>query len=798
MELSYNWLNQYVSLKDISALQLRDLLTNAGLEVEGVYPLAQGTHLVVGHVLECKDHPDSDHLHVCQVQINEDTVSQIVCGASNVAANQKVIVAMPGAQLPAITIKKSVIRGVESNGMICSLSELGVDKKRLSEHQLSGIEILPDTAIVGADPLKLLGLDDVILDVSLTPNRSDCLSLWAMAKEVAAIIDRPCQLPISSAIKKQTLKTQLTIQSSTERCCKFLGQIVNKVTVKESPVWLKQALMSVGIKSINNIVDISNYVMMETGQPLHFYDCHKLPSKEITVSDQVKGQYQALDGQTYDIEPGDLMIQSAGNNIGIAGIMGGDDSKIDENTTAILIEAAIFDRVSIRKTSRRLNLATEASIHFQKGIDPLAPEKAIARSIELLTTLADATDIESLVVFDQLNYQPTTIEVTLQKINRHLGTNIDQSTVVNIFKRLDLNPEVNDGIITVTVPSYRTDLVEAVDLIEEVIRIVGYDQITSTLPVMPTTIGCYSYEGKHSNQVKQLCASLGFNEIISYSLVSTTHIQRSIMPLQQPVQLANPMSEDRAYYRMSLLPSMMDVIAYNQARSLEHWSLFEVGNVYDNQGTQQERLALSLSKQHVLNQWQNLTVPGDFFAMKGKILTLLQRLGFDEKRVHVVVCQQNYELLHPNQSADIYLDKTLIGCFGMLHPKMKTVYDVDDCVVAEINLSAIYQSRPAKVKYQATSKYPSISYDVSFIVNDAILAGDIMDKVKKTGGKLVQHVSVFDVYKGKGIDDDKKSLAIKIVYQSFDKTLTENDVLPIHQTIIEVIQKDFNAIYRDK
>ena len=384
MKISKKWLSQYMDLSDMSIEEIADKITSAGLEVEGIEKMSQGSNLVIGKVISCEDHPDSDHLHVCQVDLG-DKIEQIVCGAPNVTAGQKVIVARVGAKLLGGDIKAGVIRGQESNGMICSLLELGVDPHQLSEESKNGIEVLDEDAPVGNEnPLGYLALDDEILDVGLTPNRNDCMAAWSMALETGAILHKEVNIPYVEGASNVGEASRLIVRSETEKCPLFLGKVINSVTIKPSPKWMQELLMAAGMKSINNVVDISNIVMLETGQPLHFYDLDAIPAQEITVKDQQRFDYTALDGESYHIEEDDIVITTEGKPIGIAGIMGGDDSKIEETTKGIIIEAAIFHHVSIRNTSRRLNLGTDASVRYQKGIEPMATFKAVDRAVQLL------------------------------------------------------------------------------------------------------------------------------------------------------------------------------------------------------------------------------------------------------------------------------------------------------------------------------------------------------------------------------------------------------------------------------
>lgn len=796
MRLSYNVLKNYVDLHDITPKQLADAITSCGLEVEGIESIAYATKLTIGHVLECVDHPDSDHLHICQVDVGCD-VRQIVCGAPNVAKGQKVIVALPGCKLNGGDIKEGVIRGQESKGMICSLAELGVDKKQLTEQQLAGIEVLPQDAVVGnTDVLGYLSLDDTILDVGLTPNRNDCLAMWAMAKEVGAILNRNVSLPDYHVEVREEPST-LHVESQTEKCPVFLGKVINHVTIKESPKWMQDALHGAGIKSINNVVDISNLVMLETGQPLHFYDLAKIPAKEITVKQGLNETYTALDGIDYEIKEDDIMITTDGKAIGIAGIMGGDDSKIDEETTGIIIEAASFNHVCIRNSARRFNLNTEAAMHFIKGVDPLACVKAMERSVQLLMEYADATGIEETVQAGTLEDAEKQVSVTLSKVNEVLGTTFTMEEAVDPLARLDFKPVVDGDTIICTIPSYRTDIFIAEDLIEEIIRIRGFDHIISTLPVMPTTLGELAVNERKRRMIKTVLNGLGLTEIVTYSLVSKKHIEQSVMPLESCIELANPISDERRYYRTSLMPSMLDTIAFNQARSQSNWGLFEIAQVFDGNQKQQERLTMAISNTMVQSKWQKINLIGDFYIMKGRIMAVLEELGFDEKRVIIKENDIDTNTFHPLQSAAIYLGKELLGVFGRVHPAKEKEYDIDRCVIAELNLSVVYDAKPAKIKFQPICKYPAVSYDLALIVDDEVKVGDILACIRKAAGRLLTEVEVFDIYRGIGIPEGKKSVAVSLVYQSNEKTLTEQDITPVNEKVMENLKKTVHAQLRE-
>lgn len=796
MRVTYNWLKQYIDLSDVSAEQLALAMTKGGLEVEGSEKQAQATKLVIGKVVSCVMHPNSDHLHCCEVDCGEASLRKIVCGAPNVAQGQKVIVALPGCQLPGGEIKSGIVRGEQSDGMICALFELGVDKKTLTPEQLAGIEVLAEDAPVGnTEVLAYLGLDDTIYDVGLTPNRSDCYSMWSLAKDVAAILDKPCHLPDYSYQTEKTAST-LQVSSLTDKCPVFYGTIINHVTIGPSPKWMVDQLHAAGIKAINNVVDISNYVMLETGQPLHFYDLAKIPAKEITVKTGLDEYYRALDGNDYKVNADDIMITTQGKAIGYAGIMGGDDSKIDESTQGIIIEAAIFNSVSIRNTSRRLDLATEAATRFAKGIDPLAGQKATERSIQLLLELADASGVEETVVYGSPEQQKHEVTANYQKINSLLGTHFTEAEIVQVFERLDFQPQVSGDEVICQIPSYRTDISIWQDLAEEVIRILGYDHIVSTLPNMPTTQASYATNGLQTRVLQQMLNGNGYSEVRTYSLVSEAKVAEGVLSCGSSVRIENAMGEDRRYFRTSLLPSLLDTVSYNVARGNDEYALFETANVYSDEGVEALHLSLALSATTTCSKWQGVIDKNDFFSVKGLVLTILDKFGYDEKRLTFTPIQNGKEMLHPNKSAEVYLGKKLIGIIGHTHPLCNKKYDIKDTILAELDLSAIFAEKAGKVKFVPITKYPAVYYDLALVVKEEITAAQIVMTIKKAGSSLLKSVEIFDIYRGVGVEPGYKSVAVSIVYQAADKTLTEKDILPVHSQVLDQLARKLDATLR--
>ena len=800
MIISKKWLGQYMDLSDITIEEMAERITDAGLEVEGLEHMSYGTNLCIGKVLTCEDHPDSDHLHVCSVDLGE-SVEQIVCGAPNVAAGQKVIVAKVGAHLRDGDIKAGVIRGVESNGMLCSLVELGVDPHMLSEESKNGIEILAEDAPVGhQDPLGYLGLDDAILDVGLTPNRNDCMAAWSMALETGAILHKPVTLPTYQGSASVGESTNLKVSSETDKCPLFLGKVIKEVTIKPSPKWMQELLLASGMKSINNVVDISNLVMLETGQPLHFYDIDAIPAQEITVKDHQAGTYTALDGVEYELSDDDIVITTEGKPIGIAGIMGGDDSKIEESSRGIIIEAASFNHVSIRNSSRRLNLNTDACIRFQKGIEPLAPFKAMDRAVQLLVEYADAKGIEETVQYGDANYTPISYTVNLDRINKLLATSFEEDEVMGVLSELHFEPTKEGNDIRVNIPSYRTDISMEADIAEEIIRILGYDRLPSTLPYMPATLGALDKRQQMRRRLRDILVNLGYNEAISYSLVSKKMVEDAIMPCKEEnVELASPMSEDRRYVRSSLLPSLLGCVAYNQARNQNDVALFEISNVYGPQYVE-ERIAIAASGSLQKNRWQKFSIDVDFYTIKGLAEAMLEALGFNASRIRV--CENNLDKkhFHPYRSAELYLGKELLGIFGEIHPAMAKEYNVADTYGLEMNLEVLLKNKASKVKFVEVSKYPSVSRDLALVVKDEVKVADIINSIRKNGklGKenIIQNVEVFDVYTGEHVEAGYKSIALSVTFQSNERTLKDKEINEIFNAILETLKKDVNAELR--
>lgn len=799
MQVSIKWLQRYIDMKSMSLTQIATSLTAAGFEVEGISQALPQVHLIIGKIVSIRLHPNADHLHICKVDI-KDKIIQIICGAPNVAANQKVIVALPNAIIKGVSIKETTIRGELSEGMITSLQELGVDKEQLSEESLQGIEILDNSAVIGdKKPLSFLGYDDEYLQLSLTPNRKDCLAYFSLALECGAIFKKPVDIPKSEALFEKGSAPSISVISHTNKSDLFLAKKIHHIKVKPSERWMRDLLHAAGMKSINNVVDISNIVMLETGQPLHFYDLDKVSGKTMSVKDNCEMSFEALDLQTYDISKGDVMIFNDDRAIGIAGIMGGEDSKICEGSKGILVEAAHFNARSIRNSARRLNINSEASIRYQKGIEPMACLKAMNRAIQLLIEYADASQFEKGVQFGNLQEDQHEIRINLKRVFRLLGMQCEEKEVINILTALHLQPVKEKDDILVTIPSYREDLNVEEDIIEEIMRLIGYDSLPATLPATKNSIGKLDRRQKSRRSIRQFLTMQGYQEFITYSLISQKEVADPILSDHKNITMAMPLSEDHKFMRTNLLPSVLKSVAYNQARTIKDIACFEISNIYYEQ-QMEERLCICTSGNLHATRWRHFEIKNDFYTMKGLCESLLEHIGFSLKRVRCKSNTIDIEHFHPYQSAVLYVDNKMIGIFGKLHPLMEARYNVKDVYALECKYEELQHLVPNKIQDQPFSKFPSITRDIAFIVDENKICEDMIQAILKHGvlekENIIKNVEIFDIYKGENIDANKQSIALSITFQSHHKTLKDENINTLYAAIVHTLEKDFQACLR--
>ena len=763
MKLSRKFVTDYIDLDEsLSIKDIAEAMTNVGNEYDTASPLLNCTNLIVGEVMECVDHPDSDHLHVCKVDIGNE-ILDIVCGAPNCRKGIKVIVALAGAKLPGGEIKKGMIRGQVSNGMLCSMAELGLEHKFLSEKDINGICELPLDSVVGSNPIKILGLDDEVIDFELTSNRGDLLSIIGMAYELGTIYKKKVKdIELNYNSNNNDINNEFKIKVETKSCPLFLAKKAINVTIKESPEFIKNRLIASGIRPINNVVDISNYVMLETGQPLHYYDADRLGDTLIVRDANDNEELTTLDNIKRTLSNDDIVIANNSGAVGLAGVMGGLSTEVEEDTKNIIIESAIFDSIKIRKTSKKI-LRSEASNRFEKGLDPKRTYMAIERSCHLLEKYADATIVGGMVKYDKTDASDKIIEISINKINKVLGIELDSNTVKDIYESLGFKVEGND-ILTVTVPSRRLDINIKEDLIEEAGRIYGMDNIKGKLPVLNVITGTYN---KTRRKIKNKLVDLGLNETLSYSLIPYNNVFEFTTENFEPITLADPMSEDRNTLRYSLLYSLKEIYKYNKDRNLENISIFEMGKgFYKEDGIYKEnnKLAILMTGDYYLDI-KNTKV--DFYVIKGVLEELMDYLGYNN-RYRLVVSNLPKEF-HPGQSATIELQGKIVGIIGKLHPNVVK----GDVYALELDLDKVLANRSSRMIYKEISKFPVSTKDLAFVVDKNVTCEELEKIIKKAGGKILNSCELFDLYI---IDENSKSLAFKLVFNDPTHTLSEEEV----------------------
>lgn len=786
MKLSTNFVKDYVDI-DVDVNQLAEDMTRVGNEYDSAGKLINATKLVIGEIVECTDHPDSDHLHLCKVNIGAEVLN-IVCGAPNARKGIKVIVALDGAELPDKTIKRGMIRGQESNGMLCSIAELGLEHKFLKPEDSEGIAELGEDAVVGEDPIKYMGMDDGVIDFELTANRGDLLSILGMAYEIGAIYDKPVkEVDLQHKEQGEDINKTFTSEVKTENCKMLLIKKVEDVEIKESPAFIKNRLIASGIRPINNVVDISNYVMLELGQPLHFYDADRLGNKLVVRMAEEGEKLTTLDGNERTLSSSDIVIADAKHSVGLAGVMGGLETEVEEDTKNIIIESAIFDSVKVRITSNKI-LRSEASNRFEKGLDPNRTYMAIERACTLLEKYANGKVVTGTVKYDTTNKEDKEIDITFQNINDVLGTVIPNEEILNVFRKLGFTYKVNGETVTVKVPSRRMDISIKEDLIEEVSRIYGVDNIEGKLPVVPMRKGSYD---KTQREIRNKMIALGLNETLSYVLINDKEVNGYTLDEFEPLKLLDPITEDRNTLRYSMIPSLYKIYEYNYARGQKDVSIFEIGKGFYKKGEvygEDTKLCALMTGKYCLGL-DNIK-NADFYTIKGVVEEVLDYLGYAGR--YSFMKQEMPKEMHPGQSAYINVNGTNVGIIGKLHPNVTK----EDVYVFEINLDELFEKKVGKMKYKEISKFPSVKKDVAFVVDKALTSKDIEKVIKNAGGSLLTEIEVFDVYTGITIGIDKKSIAYSLTFSDNKKTLTDEEVNNLMQKVMDNVCKKFGAEVR--
>ncbi|HHA6431079.1 TPA: phenylalanine--tRNA ligase subunit beta [Staphylococcus aureus] len=800
MLISNEWLKEYVTIDD-SVSNLAERITRTGIEVDDLIDYTKDIkNLVVGFVKSKEKHPDADKLNVCQVDIGEDEPVQIVCGAPNVDAGQYVIVAKVGGRLPGgIKIKRAKLRGERSEGMICSLQEIGISSNYIPKSFESGIYVFSESQVPGTDALQALYLDDQVMEFDLTPNRADALSMIGTAYEVAALYNTKMTKPETTSNELElSANDELTVTIENEdKVPYYSARVVHNVTIEPSPIWMQARLIKAGIRPINNVVDISNYVLLEYGQPLHMFDQDAIGSQQIVVRQANEGEKMTtLDDTERELLTSDIVITNGQTPIALAGVMGGDFSEVKEHTSNIVIEGAIFDSVSIRHTSRRLNLRSESSSRFEKGIATEFVDEAVDRACYLLQTYANGKVLKDRVSSGELGAFITPIDITADKINRTIGFDLSQNDIVTIFNQLGFDTEINDDVITVQVPSRRKDITIKEDLIEEVARIYGYDDIPSTLPVFEkVTSGQLTDRQYKTRMVKEVLEGAGLDQAITYSLVSKEDATAFAMQQRQTIDLLMPMSEAHASLRQSLLSHLIEAASYNVARKNKDVKLFEIGNVFFANGEgelpdQVEYLSGILTGDYVVNQWQGKKETVDFYLAKGVVDRVAEKLNleFSYRRADI-------DGLHPGRTAEILLENKVVGFIGELHPTLAADNDLKRTYVFELNFDALMAVSVGYINYQPIPRFPGMSRDIALEVNQNIPAADLLSTIHAHGGNILKDTLVFDVYQGEHLEKGKKSIAIRLNYLDTEETLTDERVSKV-QAEIEAALIEQGAVIR--
>ncbi len=800
MKVSLNWLKTYIPF-DIDASDLAEDLTMAGLEVEALYNRFEYLDgIVTGRVADIQPHPKADKLKICRVDIGTKTVS-VVCGAPNVAIDHKYPCALPGTRLPGgLTVEKTKIRNVDSEGMLCSEAEL-----RLGDDH-SGLMKLDSGTSEGTPIGQALGISDIVFEIGLTPNRPDCLSFIGVAREVSALTGKPLNLPETAPPKNSgqiNEFTSITIKNP-QLCPRYTARLLTDVKVAPSPFWLQDRLLSIGLKPINNIVDITNYIMMETGQPLHAFDFDRLAKHRIVVQTANPGDpFTTLDGKEHKLTDDTLMICDAEKPVAVAGVMGGENSEISDSTARVLIESACFNPVSIRKTAKRLGVNSDASHRFERGVDPEGTVYALERAACLMAEVSGATIISGVIDEHPIPSEPQPIELNTSKTNLHLGTALTQAEMQRFlesvgFSVTPLDPEN----LSVVAPTFRVDVSRPEDLMEEVARLWGYNNIVTTFPKTSTQSRVPERTLSLKEIIKDQMAGFGFAEAINYSFTSKASCDRLRLPAaaerRRMLDVLNPLSEEQAVMRTSLIPGLLEAMGKNLSHQVKNLRLFEVGKIFLSKGQDQlpeevETLSALWTGLRTPTTWQIQPEACDFYDLKGVVESLLASLYLDNSSFSTLPAEACH-YTRVGHSARIQIGATDIGRIGEVHPQVLETYDLKQTAfIFEINLDRLIPLIPEVKMFSAIPKFPAVSRDVTLILDNFILAGDIVNSIRKLDESLLENVHIFDLYSGDPIPKGKKSISMRLTYRSATETLSDQAVNRIHGHITDHLIKTFNA-----
>lgn len=792
MKVPVKWLKDYVDI-NIGAKELGDLLTLSGSKMEEV--ITSGNEIqnvVTGKILKIEPHPDAEKLVVCQVEVGQEAPVQIVTGADNMKENDIVPVALHGSSLPGgVKIKKGKLRGIVSNGMMCSEEELGI----VDENKVHGLMILPESTPVGADIVEVLGLNSAVIDFEITSNRPDCLSVVGIARETAATLNEKYTMPSLdySPNCSARIEEEIKVEVKDKLCKRYMARGIKNVKVAPSPAWIADRLSEAGVRPINNIVDITNFVMLELGQPLHAFDRRMIKSNTIVVERATEGEkFVTLDGEERELNSEVLTIKDGNNAIGLAGIMGGLNSEVKEDSTDIVFESANFDGTNIRVSSKKLGLRTEASGRFEKDLDPNLAELALNRVCSLVLELGAGEVMEGTIDVYNEKLEEHSLEVDADWVNKFLGVDLTKEVMKDCLDRLELYTEVNGNKLEIKVPTFRGDINIREDVAEEIARIYGYNNVPSTV-IKATSVRMGKYKDQIINdQVIEALLGSGLNEAISYSFVSPKVFDKVLLPadssLRKAVVIKNPLGEDYSIMRTTTIPSMMEALGKNYSKNNEIVRLFEIGKVYlpgDNANEiPKEKKILTIG----------LYGGVDYFDLKGIVENVLDALRIKNVSFERESDNPSY---HPGKTAVVKLKNQILGILGETHPEVSENYGVEtSCYIAELDLGALIENAVTDIKYKPLPKFPAVTRDMAFILDDDILVQQIEDIIKKQGGNMLESFKLFDIYKGKQIPEGKKSVAYSITYRLENKTLTDKEVEKVHNKILSSLSYVLGAELR--
>lgn len=801
MLVSYKWLKELVAI-DVPSAELAEKMSTTGIEVEGVEIPAEGlSKLVVGHVLSCEDVPET-HLHLCQVDTGDDEPRQIVCGAPNVRAGIKVIVAIPGARIADnYKIKKGKIRGMESLGMICSLQELGLPDAIIPKEFSEGIQILPDNAIPGDSIFPYLDLDDEIIELSITPNRADALSMRGVAHEVAAIYGKELKFPVKTPQESSKATSDLiSVAIESDKVLTYASRVVENVTVQASPQWLQNRLMNAGIRPINNVVDVTNYVLLYFGQPMHAFDFNKFESGDILARQARNGEkIVTLDGEERDLIDQDIVIAVNDKPVALAGVMGGKATEIDSHSKTVVLEAAVFDGKAIRKTSGRLNLRSESSSRFEKGVNYDTVIEALDFAAAMLEELAGGQVLAGYLQAGQVPTEPVQVLTTLDYVNVRLGTNLAYSDIEDVFAKLGFGLAGDAQAFTVSVPRRRWDISIQADLVEEIARIYGYDKLPTTLPEAGGTAGELTASQLLRRRVRAIAEGAGLTEIISYALTTPEKAQAFAIESSHLTELMWPMTIERSALRQNIVSGMLDTIAYNVARKQKNLAIYEIGKVFEQNAdpkvdlpNERDTFAFALTGLVAEKDFQTQATAVDFYYAKGILESLFSKLNLKV----TFVAEKDMASMHPGRTARILLGEETIGFLGQVHPQVANDYDIPETYVAELNLQAIEANMASTQIFTEISKQPAVSRDIALLVDDQLSHQDIVTIIEGLGLKYLVSIKLFDVYAGANIEPGKKSMAYSLTFQNPQESLRDEEVAKYMNKISEALLEKANAQVR--